>query len=244
MTNPLYIAVASAKGGVGKTTVAMGLASVLASSGRRTLVVDLDPEANASFGLGVDLDGPGLVERLSGQAVEPLEAAENLYCFPGGPGLRSVDIVDLDPEALVSALRPLEVDVVIYDCPPGVPELIDMAVHSAQVALIVLDAHPFGIRGATKIVSELSRRQQQSLPGPSEWALVVCRADVRTVIFRSVELTLDSFYPSLSRFHIRQDMSLALSSASREPIMVHAPRSRGVNDLKLIAEWVFSHGKA
>ena len=110
------IAVAARKGGVGKTTVACGLASVLAYQGQRVLVVDLDPQSNAGYLLGVDPTAPGTAELLSENLPTPLEASPGLYVLPGGPDLTGHNIQALDPEDLADAVAPLDYDVLVFLC--------------------------------------------------------------------------------------------------------------------------------
>jgi chromosome partitioning protein len=97
----ISVAVAAGKGGVGKTTIACGIASVFAQQGCRVLLVDLDPQSNAAWGLGADPTASGTAELLLGQQPAPVNATRNLQVLPGGPGLKGHDVVRLDPEALV-----------------------------------------------------------------------------------------------------------------------------------------------
>ena len=120
----LRIAVAAGKGGVGKTTIACGIASVLADQGNRVLLIDLDPQSNAAWGLGADPTLPGSAELLLSQHPLPVQATVNLWVLPGGPGLKGHDVTRLDPEALADSVatynaEPGTYDAVIFDCPPG-----------------------------------------------------------------------------------------------------------------------------
>ncbi len=97
------VAVSGRKGGVGKTTVACGLASVLAAQGKRTLVIDLDPQSNSAYVLGTDPTAPGTADLLANRQPVPLAATDNLYVLPGGPGLSSYAVQNADPEDLADA---------------------------------------------------------------------------------------------------------------------------------------------
>ena len=81
------IAVAGRKGGVGKTTVTCGVASILASQEQRVLVIDLDPQSNSAYIIGADPTLPGTADLLMGKSPEPLSINEYLFVFPGGPDL-------------------------------------------------------------------------------------------------------------------------------------------------------------
>jgi len=108
------LAVAARKGGVGKTTVACGLASILASQGQQVLVIDLDPQSNAGYVLGVDPTASGTAELLSGASPPPQEAAPGLYVLPRGPNLSGHNIQALDPEDLADVVAPLAYDTLVF----------------------------------------------------------------------------------------------------------------------------------
>lgn len=161
------IAVAARKGGVGKTTIACGLASVLASQGKKVLVVDLDPQSNAAYVLGTNPTAPGTAELLTGGSPKPLEAAPNLYVLPGGPDLAGHSIQSLDPEDLADIITSMAYDAFIFDCPPGVEYLERLGLVAANVAIICTDAHPLAVMGAGRVLNELKLRQQKGRRGAS-----------------------------------------------------------------------------
>jgi chromosome partitioning protein len=232
------IAVAARKGGVGKTTVACSLASVLAFQGKRVLVVDLDPQSNAGYVLGVDPTAPGTAELLSGNAPKPLEAAPNLHVLPGGPDLTDHNIQTLDPEDLADAVAPLNYDVLIFDCPPGVEYLERLGLVAADVALVCTDAHPLAVVGAGRVLNELNLRQQKGRKGAKRWALVLSKIDLRRSMDRAIDEQLAITYPSIKRLTVHQDSALAWAAAERVPLMQSEPSSKGAKDLLAIAEWV------
>jgi chromosome partitioning protein len=232
------IAVAARKGGVGKTTVACGLASAMAFQGKRVLVVDLDPQSNAGYVLGVDPTALGTAELLSGNAPKPLEAAPNLHVLPGGPDLTDHNIQTLDPEDLADAVAPLNYDVLIFDCPPGVEYLERLGLVAADVALVCTDAHPLAVVGAGRVLNELNLRQQKGRKGAKRWALVLSKIDLRRSMDRAIDEQLAITYPSIKRLTVHQDSALAWAAAERVPLMQSEPSSKGAKDLMAIAEWV------
>jgi chromosome partitioning protein len=235
------IAVAARKGGVGKTTVACGLASVFAHLGHRVLVVDLDPQSNAGYVLGTDPTAPGTAELLSGISPTPLEAASGLYILPGGPKLTGHNIQASDPEDLADAVASLNYDVLIFDCPPGVEYLERLGLVAADVVLVCTDAHPLAVVGAGRVLNELSLRQKKGRKGASRWALVLSKIDLRRSMDQALDQQLAKTYPSLKRLTVRQDAALAWAGAERMPLMQYDPSSKGAKDLQLVAEWVL-HG--
>ena len=112
------IAVCGRKGGVGKTTTSTMLASYLASIGMPVLVIDLDPQSNAGFALGVDPLQPGTAELILRQFPTPIKACENLYVLPGGGALQDRKVEQADSSELAFAIENLkEFEAIIFDCP-------------------------------------------------------------------------------------------------------------------------------
>lgn len=232
------IAIAARKGGVGKTTIACGLASVLAHQGVRALVVDLDPQSNAAYALGVDPTAAGTAELLMGSAPQPLEAAKSLFVLPGGPTLTNQTILALHPEELADALQSLPYDAAIFDCPPGNESLERLGLVAARLALVVTNAHPFAIMGANRVMGILESYRSKERRGPTHWALVLSQVDERRALDKNLPAQLKQKYPSVTHFTVHQDTNLSLAGAQQVPLMDYAPRSRAAEELTVLAQWV------
>lgn len=232
------IAVSGRKGGVGKTTVACGLASVFASQGQRVLVVDLDPQSNTAYVLGTDPTAAGTAQLLLGQSSVPVKALENLHVLPGGPDLTSYGVQSSDPEDLADAVASLDYDVILFDCPPGVEYLERLGLVAADTALVCTNAHPLAVMGAGRVINELDARQQKGRRGASRYALVLSMIDLRRSMDQALDAQLVSAYPHTKRLVVRQDTTLAWASAERVPVMEYDPKCKGAEDLQKIAEWV------
>lgn len=176
------VAVVNQKGGVGKTTVTLGLASAAQAGGQRVLVVDLDPQASTSWVLGVEpgeiaestaeiLDGSssGVVyESAWGDGVDLLPASQRLQLQESGKG-RSPE------RRLSTALESLaeEYDAVLIDCPPSLGNLTLNALTAAQHALIVVEPAALGLRGITAVADLIDDVWDSSNPSLDLTGVVV-----------------------------------------------------------------------
>lgn len=237
------IAVAARKGGVGKTTVSCGLASVLAYEGLRTLVIDLDPQSNAAYVLGVDPIAPGTANLLTGSRPTPLEAASTLHVLPGGPELGSQRIQSLHPEELAEAIKTLDYDAIIFDCPPGNEYLERLGLVAADTALVVTNAHPLAVMGAARVIEILESYRKKGWRGPQRWSLVLSQIDSRRSLDKQFGPQLAQRYPETPRFTIHQDTTLSLAAAEQVPLMEYASASRGAAELSSLAQWIIDPGK-
>ena len=238
----MKVAVAAGKGGVGKTTIACGIASVLATQGYRVLLVDLDPQSNAAWGLGADPTQPGTAELLLGEHPVPIRLTDHLSVLPGGPGLKGHEVMRLDPEALADAIAMFDHTAIIFDCPPGLDHLERFGLVAAEMALIVVDAHPFAIQGAARVIETLSARRQKNRSGAQRWSLVMSRVDLRRTLDKDLEAALNAMFSGVDRLLIRQDVALAMATTERIPVMETASHtSRDVTDLQDVVKWL-QHG--
>jgi chromosome partitioning protein len=178
----LSIAVVNQKGGVGKTTVSLGLASAAARAGRRVLVVDLDPQANATTGLGVwdphatidralEADQPGVLRSMTTRAGWPPDLGSVPEVVASSPALaaREPQLVT-DPigaqDRLQVALDGVDHDLVIIDCPPSLGLLTVNGLFAAQQALIVTEPAAWasdGVQQVLRTVDRISQRRNGAL---------------------------------------------------------------------------------
>ena len=231
------IAIASEKGGVGKTTTAVNLSAGLALGGQKVLLVDVDPQCSASRWIG-DGSRPDLSDALRGRvafarAIHRTKV-RGLDLIPGSPQLEGFSR-SADPpfERLARAIDALKepYDTVVFDCPPGSGVLLTMALVAAEEIFVTAEPTPLalgGIRGMIRLGSRIRSEFDSDLRLSR---LVFCRVQSRRKLSRvAIEKTNASF-PHLPPAHIiRENVRLAEAPEKKKPIQRFAPRSHGDQD--------------
>ncbi len=169
----MILAAVNQKGGVGKTTVALGLAGAAARRGRDVLVIDLDPQANATTGLGVwdaartvddalASERPGSLADVIVDAGWEIEGPGRVRVAPSGPALATRELqLATDPigaqDRLALALEGVEADLVVIDCPPSLGLLTVNGLFAADTAVVVTEPGAWATDGVSQIVRNISR---------------------------------------------------------------------------------------
>lgn len=249
MTMRTY-ALANQKGGCGKTTTAIHLAAALAQRGERVLLVDLDPQAHATLGLGCHVGhGPSLVQVLAGE-VDPETAAR-----PVSQGLdllpATLELADFEEDsvhalsaerALVRALRPLvgRYDRVVLDCPPRADGVLTAnALRAASHLLLVVETGAFALQGALR-----AREIFDELLGPGGGPVrrvVATLFDRRTRFSRDLLVAMHArFGPEMYDTAIRTSVRLREAVACGTPVLTSAPTSAPAQDFLALADEVLA----
>ncbi len=238
------VAVLSMKGGVGKTTVALGLASAAWNRHWRTLVVDLDPQANASMGVGI-LDpaltvGDALADGRPGVAAEaivPSTWGRGTDVLPSEPAVehRVAEAAPGSEQRLRTILGGVghRYDLVVVDCPPSLGEMSRNALHAASQALVVTEPGYFALRGAQQAVEaiDLVRDSSNRTLQPPTIVLNRMRATVAEHRNRAAELR-DVFDRQVSDIEIPERNAIAQAEGAGMPIHAwDSPAGRELSDL-------------
>lgn len=231
------IAVTNRKGGVGKTSVSLLLAAASAQRNLRTAIVDLDPEGNAAFAIGLEPLGTAadLLLRLNPAPITTNLA--NLSIFPGGQGLDNPDVEAINPTVLHKRLEPYPFDVVICDCPPQLIAFQRFAICSAQSIVIVSDAHPLSVRGVSETLRFIENERADADLPLERIGLVFNRVDTRRAVDRAVPGQTASAHPNIPQICLRQHAPIATAMANGSALDL-ARATTGFPDLLPLISWL------
>jgi len=234
------LGVVNQKGGVGKTTTAINLSACLAIEGLNILLVDCDPQANASSGLGIQRDENrhSIYDVLVGnvpadQVILPTEL-KSLWLLPGSKNLTGANVELTNSEGrenrLRQALEPVKekYDLVILDCPPALDLLTLNVLVAANSLLVPMQAEYFALEGISELISTLERVQGSFNPEIKIEGVLLTMYDDRTNLAQQVTETLREYFQGLLyKTVIPRNIRLAEAPSHGKPVALYDGRSRG-----------------
>jgi len=251
------IAVSNQKGGVGKTTTAINLCAALALAGRRTLLIDLDPQANATSGVGVRKGSVnrGVYDALVGNhSLNEVILDTELDLLKLAPSERNlagaeIELVSFDErqsrlKQTLNGIRE-EFDFILIDCPPSLGLLNLNALVAADSVLVPIQCEYFALEGVADLWDTLARIRNGPNPSLEIEGVLITMCDERTNLANQVISELRNFLGSqVLETVIPRNIRLAEAPSHGKPVILYDPKSRGAESYTLLAQEVIAHDHA
>jgi len=245
LSMPKIVAICNQKGGVGKTSTAVSMASCIALEGRKTLLIDLDPQGNATSGVGIDKSQvqksiyDALLDSAPVQELILQTQVSNLHIVPSNQDLSGIEVElvgELSREGrLRKALTSLDssFDIVVIDCPPSFGLLTINALTAANSVIIPIQCEYYALEGLSQLIKTITLIRDNLNPSLEVEGIVMTMADYRTKLTQEViDEVRKHFGPKVYQTVIPRNIRLSEAPGFGKPIFLYDKDSEGAKKYK------------
>lgn len=247
------IAIANQKGGVGKSTTAINLAACLAEKEQNVLIVDIDPQGNATSGLGVSKDDVEntiyqvMLGTISADDAIQKDVFDNLDVLPSNVNLAGAEIELIDVENREYILKNILYDIkdrydyIVLDCPPSLSMLTVNAMTAADTVLVPIQCEYYALEGLTQLIHTINLVKRKLNPELELEGVVFTMYDARTNLsLQVVENVKENLGQNIYKTIIPRNVRLAEAPSHGLPINIYDSKSAGAESYRLLAEEVMN----
>lgn len=240
------ISIASKKGGTGKSTTALALASILGLKEKKVLLLDFDPQSNVTYSSGIDKPTKTITDVLNGECLvdEAITKCKWYDLLCADKYLSNIEMSDVEPTLLKSTLQPVikNYDLVLIDSPPSLGNLSYNSMVAANFIIVPVEASVFAMQGIIQLNNAIQNIREHHNRGLKILGILLVKYNERTIISRKIRNSLCNYAKIINTLvfdtSIRQGIAVVEAQYQQEPLIEYAKKSKPTIDYINFAEEV------